>query len=387
MFRQGKESVGMRRVRCKSLILTVFAIAVSIIGAQLVAVAQEGGATGQVDVVELTLEDTIRLAVSSSNAVKIAMLDQRLAEIALLEQTAMGEENVSAEARKSAEQAYADAQKAVEDAIKSAAVSAESSYYSLLKAFDRVASAERALEVSENQLETVRVKFEAGIENKSALESAEQGVVSAEKSLRDARFALETEMIRFNLGVGLDISTQVRLVHEFKYEPVEVDLEESIAFAMENRDDIQKAVLSLEKAQTDLERRRQIPGYTKIDIERAEISLVKAEMSLESTRTNALIAVRNAYSGLLAAAATVESAAESIEKAKDALTKAQTRYDAGLATLNSLKDAERALIDAETKYAQSVYDYNMAYANFCQAIGIDYISVDMIKIGNGESAD
>lgn len=149
-------------------------------------------------------------------------------------------------------------------------------------------------------------------------------MVSAEKSLRDARFALETEMIRFNLGVGLDISTQVRLVHEFKYEPVEVDLEESIAFAMENRDDIQKAVLSLEKAQTDLERRRQIPGYTKIDIERAEISLAKAEMSLESTRTNALIAVRNAYSGLLAAAATVESAAESIEKAKDALTKAQT---------------------------------------------------------------
>lgn len=377
----------MRRVHCKSFILTVIAIATVIFGAQLVGAAQGGATPSQADVVELTLEDAIQLAVSNSTSVKTATLDERLAEIALLEQAAMGEENVSSEARKTTEQAYADAQQAVIDAIKSVAVSAESSYYSLIKAFDRVASAERALETSKNQLETVKVKYEAGIENKSALETAEDGVDSAERSLRDAQFALETEMIRFNLSIGLETTTQVKLVHEFQYAPVEVDLEESIAYAMENRDDIEKAMLTLEKAQIELDRRNQIPGYTKIDIERAEISLAKAQMSLESTRTNALIAVRNAYSGLLAAAAAVESATDSIKKAEDSLAKAQARYDAGLATLNSLNDAERALVEAETRLAQSVYDYNMAYASFCQAIGEDYVTVDLIDPQNPESAD
>jgi|GEM_PF-920593 len=377
----------MRKARRKSCFLAAFAVVGLLFGMQLLAFAQEGETPAQASVVELTLEDAIRLAVKSSTSVKIAKLDERLAEIALMEQLALGEENVSAEARRSAEQAYADAQQAVIDAIKNVAVSVESSYYSLLKAFDRVESAERSLEANKRQLETVKVKFEAGIENRNALESAERSVASAEKALADARFALETEMIRFNLSIGLDTTTQVVLVDKFEYTPVEVDLEESIAYAMEHRDDIKKAVLALEKAQRDLDRKKQIPGYTKIDIEKAEISVAKAEMTLESTRTNALIAVRNAYSTLLSAASAVESAMEALANAEDSLAKAQARYDAGLAALNSVNDAERARVEAETKLAQSIYDYNTAYANFCKAIGKDYVSIDeLLESENQESA-
>ena len=78
------------------------------------------------------------------------------------------------------------------------------------------------------------------------------------------------------------------LVDEFAYKPVEVSLEESVAYALENRDDAGR-VLALEEAKKSLERTEQIPGHTKIDTEKASINLVKAEMQLASTRTNALV--------------------------------------------------------------------------------------------------
>jgi outer membrane protein TolC len=260
--------------------------------------------------------------------------------------------------------------------MKSTAISVEKSYYSLLKALQRVASAERSLEAKVRQLEIVSLKFEAGIEPKSALDNAEDGVKTAEKQLANAEFALETERIRFSSALGLDLAAKVVLVDEFAYKPVEVSLEESVAYALENRDDVQARVLALEEAKKSLERTEQIPGHTKIDTEKASINLVKAEMQLASTRTNALVAVRGAYTSLLTAGDNVEAAMESLRKAEEALEKAKARYEAGLATLNTVNDAEAAVIEAEIRLTQSVYDYNVANADFCQAIGKDYVSID-----------
>lgn len=375
----------MRNKHGRLYILAVLAMAMVLtLGTQLVASADEGDAAQAAGVVELTLEDAIRLAVANSSSVKTANLDRRLAEISLIEQNAQGEENVSAEAKAKTEKAYADAQEAVVDAIKSVALSVEQSYYSLLKAFDRVASAERSLEAQQRQLEIVKVKYEAGIEAKNSYDTAVDNVTNAEKSLASAKFSLETELIRFNSSLGLDVNTQVVLVDKFEFQPVEVTLEESIAFALENRDDIKSRVQALEDARKALDRAVQIPGSTKIDIEKAEISVIKAEMQLESTRINAIVAVRNSYTSLQNAADAVVSAQKALDKAQETLDKTKARYEAGLATLNSVSDAERSLVEAEIKLAQSVYDYNNANASFCQAIGKDYVSIDALVEANGQ---
>lgn len=366
-------------------LLVVLALTVVLtLSLQLVAAAEEGETASDPAVLELSLEDAIRLALDNSTTVKTAKLDERLAEIALLELKAQGDDYVSAEAKETREKAYRDAQEAVVNAMKSVVLSVEKSYYSLMKAFHRVASAERSLEAKVRQLEVASLKYEAGMEPKSALDTAQDGVEAAEKSLASVEFALETEQIRFNTAIGLDLDTRVVLVDEFAYQPVEVDLEESIACAVENRDDIQSRILALEDAKKALERTVQIPGHTKIDSEKAQISVIKAEMSLESTRTNALIAVRSAYTSLLTAGDNVESSMESLKKAEEDLEKAKARYDAGLATLNAVSDAEANLVEAEIKLAQSVYDYNTANADFCQAIGNDYVSIDDLLEGEEE---
>jgi outer membrane protein TolC len=358
-------------------VLAVLALAVVLtMGMQVVAAAEESVTSREPAVVELTLEDAIRLALDNGATVKTARLDERLAEIALMELRAQGDENVSAETMQAREKAYKDAQEAVIEAMKSTAISVEKSYYSMMKALQRVASAERSLEAKVLQLEVVSLKFDAGIEPKSALDAAQEGVKTAEKQLASAKFALETEQIRFNSSLGLDLAAKVVLVDEFPYKPVEITLEESIAYALENRDDIQTRVLAVEEAKKSLERTEQIPGHTKIDIEKANISLAKAEMQLASTRTNAMVAVRGAYASLQTAADNVESAMESLRKAEEALEKAKARYEAGLATLNAVNDAEAAVVEAEIRLAQSVYDYNAANADFCQAIGKDYVSID-----------
>ncbi len=365
----------MKRYGKKHVLVALALAVVSVMGMHIVAAAEESAAS-EPAVLELTLEDAIRLAFENGSTVKTAKLDERLAEIALMETRAQGEESVSAETMATREKAYEDAKEAVVEAMKSTALSVEKSYYSLLKALQRVASAERSLEAKVRQLEVVSVKFEAGIESKSALDTSQDGVEAAEKQLASAEFALETERIRFNSSLGLDPAVIVVLVDEFAYKPVEVTLEESIAYALENRDDIKSRVLALDEARKSFERTQQIPGYTKIDAEKASISLVKAEMQLASTRTNAVVAVRSAYTSLVSAGDNVEAALESLTKAKESLEKTKARYEAGLATLNQVNDAEAAVVEAEIKLTQTVYDYNTANADFCQAIGKDYVSID-----------
>lgn len=365
----------MKRYGKKHVLVVLALSVVLVMGMHIVAAAEESAAS-EPAVLELTLEDAIRLAVENGSTVKTAKLDERLAEIALMELKAQGEENVSAETMAAKEKAYRDAQEAVIDAMKSTALSVEKSYYSLLKALQRVASAERSLEAKVRQLEIVSVKFEAGIEPKSALDNGQDGVKTAEMQLANAEFSLETERIRFNSALGLDPAVKVVLVDEFPYKPVEVTLEESIAYALENRDDVKARVLALEDAKKSFERTQQIPGHTKIDAEKASINLAKAEMQLASTLTNAVVAVRGAYTSLVSAGDNVEAAMESLRKAEEALEKTKARYEAGLATLNQVNDAEAAVVEAEIKLTQSVYDYNTANADFCQAIGKDYVSID-----------
>lgn len=188
-------------------VLAVLALAVVLtMGMQVVAAAEESVTSREPAVVELTLEDAIRLALDNGATVKTARLDERLAEIALMELRAQGDENVSAETMQAREKAYKDAQEAVIEAMKSTAISVEKSYYSMMKALQRVASAERSLEAKVLQLEVVSLKFDAGIEPKSALDAAQEGVKTAEKQLASAKFALETEQIRFNSSLGLESS-------------------------------------------------------------------------------------------------------------------------------------------------------------------------------------
>jgi len=225
--------------------------------------------------------------------------------------------------------------------------------------------------------------LEAGLESKSSVDAAGEALESAIKAVDKAVFALDTEWIAFKNKVGLEPESRVELLDDFEYKPIEVDLDESIVYAMENKDNIVNAEEAVEDARVALEVAKQVS--TPVDIEKAEIALRKAEISLENARSNVTVSVRNAYAALNGAMDSVTNNEEAIADAGESLQRVQAKFEVGLATSTELADAETAVESARRAYAQSVYTFNMQKASFYSTIGQEYSVVDdLIGEASGE---
>lgn len=339
-----------------------------------VAWATDGGQTeptaeaAQAKPLELGLAQAVQLALEKSTDIETAELDARLAELDLIEVESKGLEFVSQEALAQAEERYLQAQEAVAKAEIDVARQAEYAYYDLLDAQDAVASARRALDAAETEYEVAKVKFEAGREAQSNVEEAAERVASRKVSLQRAIYAEETERIRFISVLGLPADAEVILTEEFSYQPFEVDLNESISYALQNRDDILTRAEAVTEAEENLAVLKST-GAAPAEIERAEIELRKAQIALVKAENAALLAVRNAYSALLAAADQVLSSKQQLADAQNELAKVRTRFEAGLATANEVQAAESSLADAQAKLRQAICLHNKARHSFYDAIG------------------
>ncbi|MGQ9623169.1 MAG: TolC family protein, partial [Candidatus Caldatribacteriaceae bacterium] len=62
----------------------------------------------------------------------------------------------------------------------------------------------------------------------------------------------------------------------------------------------------------------------------------------------------------------------------------QARFDAGVITPLDLLDAQSSLYEAESNYLQAVFDYNVARAQFFNALGADLSEREKLTPQKGE---
>ncbi len=79
--------------------------------------------------------------------------------------------------------------------------------------------------------------------------------------------------------------------------------------------------------------------------------------------------VQQAADALDAAQAQVQAASGTVSVAEHALTIAETRFHNGLATQVELGAAELAATQARTNYAQALFQFNVARAQWSAALG------------------
>lgn len=117
----------------------------------------------------------------------------------------------------------------------------------------------------------------------------------------------------------------------------------------------------------------QIPIFnghaTKSRVQLNQIAIEKSKVDIRETKLAMELAFSNAKAQLRNSWITIENQQENVNLATEVLTDTQNNYRLGLATLNDLLDAERALSDANNNLTNAQIDYRMAEIELLKSQG------------------
>jgi outer membrane protein TolC len=213
--------------------------------------------------------------------------------------------------------------------------------------------------------------------------------------------------LRLLKAMGLKLNDRLEITEQFIYEPVEVDLNQAVAKALETRADLtaqrqreQTARLSHSAVKWErlpsfvafgdygtigLSADSAVPTRTygvtmrlpifdggRRDARRAEASI---QLQQEITKVADLEAqiemeVRIAYDNLQSADAQIRVAAEGVELAQGELAQARRRYQAGVTTSLEVTDAQTRLERAQDNQIAAMFNFQTAKTDLALAMGL-----------------
>ena len=110
-------------------------------------------------------------------------------------------------------------------------------------------------------------------------------------------------------------------------------------------------------------------GATNDRVAEAKLTTQNAQTSLDSARTDVALDVRQAYLNLVTADEQIASANAALQQAIAARQLAEIRYEGQVGLYLEVTDAEAALVTAQNSQVNAVYDYEIARAQFLNALG------------------
>ncbi|NPV26652.1 MAG: TolC family protein [Firmicutes bacterium] len=337
----------------------------------------EGGqpALPQPEVVTLSLEQSIDLALANNPEVIQAKLDRDKASVDLdsaIDAARKIDENPGSYEKalvkevnpKICESALRIAGKVYEIKLNSIRLSAEKAYYDVLKARRAVEIKEAALKRAEEQLRQARLNYQVGTVARNDVLSAEVQVAQAKAELTAARNQKDYVEMTFNKTLGTDLKKPFNLSSQFSYEPIEVDLDRVLAEQVDNQLSVIQARENLSSAKLKLACAGKYWAPNVYTYQLVKIEVDKAEIKYNQAVKDATLQIYQAYNTLQAAKDMVEMYQKAVEQAKESARLTNLRYQVGLATSLETINASLALSQAEDKALQAIYDYNLAKAKF-----------------------
>ena len=279
----------------------------------------------------------------------------------------------------------------------------------------RIGVQEQSVALLEEQLQTVRNRFEAGSVSQFEVLTAEVALANAQPALISARngFRIALDELRVVLGYQNNFVSDLHKIPEFAGElvfaPVDYDLSESVLAARERRPELRR-LEQLEKAREAgvvVARSDYLPeislvaGYqgvksrtsnsfsdtdtgwtagvqgtwaifdgarTRGRVAQARAQLNQARLSLSEQTLAVEVEVRRAISSLQEAAELAGAAEKVVGQATEALRLADVRYRNGAATQLDVLQARQALTEASLNRLEANYRHTVALATLRKAI-------------------
>ena len=281
-------------------------------------------------------------------------------------------------------------------------INTASNYYGILRDEMLIEVNQRALERARLLLQAAEAKLKIGMASKMDVFRAELQVLTAENGAVDARESLENTRRQFNLLLGVDLETVFELTSFLEYQPIEIQKEALLEYALEHRLELQEAADDVQDAERRLKIARQ-NLYPPLDLslqytfsgegdafeqsleldknywgigvtssfdldfasdratyQQAQLALNSAIRAWESTQQDVILEVLQMINSVKQAQARVELQKQSVVQAEKQLELSGLRYKKGLSDNLEVIDAEEALLNANTNYYAAIVQHLVA---------------------------
>ena len=283
----------------------------------------------------------------------------------------------------------------------------KSAYYNVLRAMGQEEVAQAAVDAANARLREANVRFTAGTAPKFDVTRAQVDVANLNQSLIQAKARVATAISALNRVLGIDVNFPTQVVkNTVAIEDVKVDIPKSVEQAQTLRPEVMslERLIRLNQTNARLQRTGVMPslnatgqvtydvkasgfstsntswiamldlkipiwdgGITAARVAQAYADANKATEQLEETKLLVALQTRTAALNLQEAIERVSTADANVALAEEALRLASVRYEAGVATLVEVTDAEAALTQAKTNAVNARYDYAVALADLQRA--------------------
>lgn len=286
-------------------------------------------------------------------------------------------------------------------------VDVKNAYYELLRNCGQKAVAQAAVDSAGARLENIKAKFEEGAAPKYDVTSAEVELDNYNQELMTAQNNVNLAQASLNQILGVDVNYPTQIVSiDVPITINLVDIPKSVKTAYAHRPEVKAAQSQVTLSQTNvkLQRTGLLPslslsggpnydftptgytsnnfswsagvilsmsiwdgGVTKAKVRQAKAGVQNSIATLNQQKLAVAKEVRQYALNLQNAALRTQTTAHAVSLAEDALSIANDRYNAGVAVLVEVTNAQSQLSQARFNYVDALYDYAIALAQLQRA--------------------
>ncbi len=322
------------------------------------------GAVGGEEAEYVTLAEAQRLARENSYAVKLAELDLEEAQLQLEQAEAAQIMQPSPTNLMQARTAYELARRGFTMAQDDLALTVKTDFYTVLQMENMLETAEEALRSAERQLDITQRRYEAGTVTNYDVIQASGGVLSSSANVLQAKHGLDLSLMNLQQTLGLPIDAGVRPAAEaFEVEKKEIDLEDDLAFALENREEIRQLQAAVAVAEKSVELADN--DYTPaLELRMAKLQREKAMMQLADIKRLLTLEMHQSYTTIRDAEERIPVLEKEVEEAEELQRLSELMYESDMITSSDLQDAQLAVLSARNELVTAITDFNIAQASY-----------------------
>ncbi len=283
------------------------------------------------------------------------------------------------------------------------AVNVKTSYFTLLLSKRLVGVNTAALDRALLNLKSAQGFYQVGTQPKSFVTRAEVDVANGRVSLIQAQNAVALARVSLNTAMGIAISAPTEVKDVLAYEPYSVDRDTLVTEALQHRPEYLGIKAQADSADATVRQkfRNFFPnvvasgtyGAARADMneiynygvqltwsifdggnmiaqyKEAKANVDAVQARVRDTELTIWQDVQQSYLNMIAAEQQIGAAQKAVDSAQENFQLSQGRFDAGVANIIELTDAQLALTQAQSNEAQALANYRIAIAQLERAVG------------------
>lgn len=253
---------------------------------------------------------------------------------------------------------------------------ATTGYFDILEARNSIKVDQESVDSLAEHLKNVQAQFDVGTVAKSDVLRSEVELANAKQTLIKDQNSYDVAVSSLNNVIGLPLSTELVIKDELAYQQYPLSLEDSIQYAMKNRPEVAAADIAIESAQKDIE----INKADKRPTVTASAATGWSDDDLPGTKNKdwavGVTASWNIFdSGLTDSK--VKQAMASLDKSKEQArqTKDAVQLEVRSSYLN-MKEAEKRINTTQIAIAQAQEDFKIAQVRYSAGVGTNIDVLD-----------